>query len=294
MRTLTYKGETLNLRGWEKRLGLNPGTITARLRAGMPLEMVLSPGKHKRGPKNKRPLVLTFDGETLGLEEWADRIGFKAGTILARLKRGLPMEQVLSPRHLGNGIPKCRCPMVKDGQEKSMTQCAQELGITISAMSRRVSRGKKDVFSPKYHREKDPSRQMPEYRKWQGTRAAGATWSWEEFMSEVGIQPSKTSILARRDPAKPWGPGNAEWITTTAGRTSPAARLLRYKGEVMSTRAWARRCGLCTLVLRGRLLRGWSVEKALTTPPLKPGPRRGSRKKRHQYKFTGPCVKGRP
>lgn len=241
----------------------------------------MSARKLKRGPKRRYP-TLTLEGKTLGVDTWSKMIGFPAATIMARLKRGLPMEQVLSPVHLG-GVSGHHCKfLTKDGERKSMSECAKELGISLSAMSRRVSRGKKDLFSPRNHHGVNPKYKMPEYKKWLATRTHGAAWSWEEFMAEVGLQPSELSILARKDSSKPWSKGNTRWVTTSGGRTSPCARMIRYKGETLSLRGWALRCGINRIVLWFRLKRGWPLEKALTTPPGNQG------RRKNNIEFTGP------
>lgn len=43
---------------------------------------------------------------------------------------------------------------------------------------------------------------------------------------------------------------------------------LIYKGEVKSYNEWARITGLSSYILRNRIRRGWSAEKALTTPKI--------------------------
>lgn len=61
----------------------NLPSLFGRRRAGNPY-----------GPVGRR---LSFAGETLPLRQWAKRIGVTATTLSKRLKRGLPIEQVLSP-----------------------------------------------------------------------------------------------------------------------------------------------------------------------------------------------------
>lgn len=41
---------------------------------------------------------------------------------------------------------------------------------------------------------------------------------------------------------------------------------LTYNGETQTVSEWARRFGLKRTTLRHRIAKGWSVEKALTTP----------------------------
>jgi hypothetical protein len=41
--------------------------------------------------------LITFNGQTLCLSEWARRLGSCAGTLTGRIKRGWPLERVLTP-----------------------------------------------------------------------------------------------------------------------------------------------------------------------------------------------------
>ncbi len=51
--------------------------------------------------KNRRTNhFITHDGQTLHITEWARRIGISGPSILKRLKRGIPLEQVLSKEKL--------------------------------------------------------------------------------------------------------------------------------------------------------------------------------------------------
>jgi len=42
---LTHNGETLHLAAWAKKLGLNPSTLTLRMKRGLPVERVLATGE---------------------------------------------------------------------------------------------------------------------------------------------------------------------------------------------------------------------------------------------------------
>jgi hypothetical protein len=41
-------------------------------------------------------------------------------------------------------------------------------------------------------------------------------------------------------------------------------KMLTYKGETLTMAEWSRRTGLSADALRGRIRKGWSVERALT------------------------------
>jgi hypothetical protein len=45
----------------------------------------------------RNTIFLTFNGETLSVAQWSKRIGIKANTIKSRIKRGRPINEILSP-----------------------------------------------------------------------------------------------------------------------------------------------------------------------------------------------------
>jgi len=55
-RLISFGGKTLCLRGWERALGLGRGTVSLRLKRGLPIQEVLRPSKKQ----------LPHDGCTLG------------------------------------------------------------------------------------------------------------------------------------------------------------------------------------------------------------------------------------
>ncbi len=54
---LTYNGETLTLSDWADRVGMRRESIWARMKIGLPIDMVLHHGRLKLGPNpNRQPL----------------------------------------------------------------------------------------------------------------------------------------------------------------------------------------------------------------------------------------------
>lgn len=69
-------------------------------------------------------------------------------------------------------------------------------------------------------------------------------------------------------------PDNCRWVAPQQNRRNTrAARMLKAFGETKSMSDWAddSRCAVPYYALRTRINRGWSAEKAITTPPNKPG-----------------------
>lgn len=95
--------------------------------------------------------------------------------------------------------------------------------------------------------------------------------SYERFLADVGRRPRAGLSLDRIDNSKGYEPGNVRWATPTEqGRNKRNNRVLTFQGESLCIAEWASRIGINRLTLGGRLLRGWSVEQALSTPLVSP------------------------
>lgn len=93
---VTHKGETLTVSQWAERLGVNYITLLYRLRRGIPLERALQSGSCRKGRRGSK--VISYEGETMTVSQWAERIGVSYGVLLSRVKRGVPLERALQPR----------------------------------------------------------------------------------------------------------------------------------------------------------------------------------------------------
>lgn len=110
--------------------------------------------------------------------------------------------------------------------------------------------------------------------RWYGGRGITvcAEWehSFENFLSALGPCPAGLT-LDRIESSIGYQPGNCRWATPQQQANNRRTnRLLTLGNETHTMAEWSRRTGLTmpTIQLRvGR--RGWSVERALTTPPLK-------------------------
>lgn len=89
------RGESRLIADWARISGTPAATIRHRLQTGWSSEdAIFSPaGSHGTGRKTTR--FYTVNGETLGLEDWAKRVGIGRTTIEARLARGLSIEVAL-------------------------------------------------------------------------------------------------------------------------------------------------------------------------------------------------------
>jgi len=109
------------------------------------------------------------------------------------------------------------------------------------------------------------------FRNWggRGIRVCDA-WrdSFEAFLRDVGPRPSKAHSIDRYpNNDGHYEPGNVRWATPREQQSNKrSAHPLTFQGETLSVMDWARRLGMPQPTLANRIRRGWSTERALTTP----------------------------
>lgn len=91
--------------------------------------------------------------------------------------------------------------------------------------------------------------------------------SYEAFLRDVGLCPSKELSLGRIENSGNYEPRNVRWedISQQANNTR-ANRILDFQGRKQNLSQWAKELGYKPILITTRLRAGWSVEKALTTP----------------------------
>ncbi|MDX0605412.1 hypothetical protein GOD78_30285 [Sinorhizobium medicae] len=92
-RTLTFNGVTKTVSEWSSETGISINTINGRLRAGLPIEEVLKPGKITTADRATRHAI---NGESRTLQEWADHIGIRYATLTARINKGRTLAEALA------------------------------------------------------------------------------------------------------------------------------------------------------------------------------------------------------
>lgn len=102
-----------------------------------------------------------------------------------------------------------------------------------------------------------------------GIRVCDAWLNYETFLGDMGHAPDGLS-LDRIDGSRGYEPGNCRWATAIeqANNTS-ANRHLEHDGRRMTVAQWAAIVGIRPNTLEYRILRGWSVQRALTAPRQK-------------------------
>jgi len=90
--------------------------------------------------------------------------------------------------------------------------------------------------------------------------------SFEAFYADMGECPPGYS-LERRNNNGPYAADNCYWATRLEQNNNTRTNVfLTFNGERLSVSAWTRRLGFKDSTIKRRLYRGWSVERALTTP----------------------------
>ena len=93
--------------------------------------------------------------------------------------------------------------------------------------------------------------------------------SFETFFEDVGLAPSPELTLDRIDNNGNYEPDNVRWTTMSEQvKNSSHARMLTCGDRTMNLCDWVEETGIKRTTIQMRLDKyGWSVEKALTTPP---------------------------
>lgn len=103
-----------------------------------------------------------------------------------------------------------------------------------------------------------------------GIRVCDRWMVLENFIQDMMPTWKEGLSIERKDTDGPYSPENCYWATMLEQNNNKRNNVrIEYKGETLTTAQWARKLGMSLPAFSDRLKRGWSVEKAITTPPMK-------------------------
>lgn len=101
-----------------------------------------------------------------------------------------------------------------------------------------------------------------------GIRVCQRWHLFENFLADMGLRP-KGKTVDRLKSAKDYSPDNCRWATGREQRLNRVRRQIAFNGKSQGLFEWSLEIGISNRVLRDRLRRGWTVDRAFTTPVRK-------------------------
>lgn len=93
---------------------------------------------------------------------------------------------------------------------------------------------------------------------------------FENFLEDMGEPPTDKHQIDRIDNNGNYCKLNCRWCTSTVNnRNKRNNRRITYNDKTQCLSEWAEEIDICRVTISNRLKRGWSIEKALTTPVRK-------------------------
>lgn len=269
-RVLRLGDESHTLSEWSQILGICPGAITARLRAGWGLALALTAPKRE---KKENPPAEPRPTPEFGVPrcEPRDLTGLECGRLKVEELAGTKGEEVYwwCRCACGNRVP------VRGWHLTSPKKLVRSCGCLRRevATSRKTTHGRRhtpeyEIWKSMRQRCCNPNNKgYPQY----GGRGIAVCDRWREsfeaFLEDVGLRPTPRHSLDRINVNGDYCPENCRWATRLEqGGNTRKCRYLTLNGRTETLSEWARITGLSVVTLHFRLKSGWAVEDALTLP----------------------------
>lgn len=188
---------------------------------------------------------------------------------------------VIALDHVGAGaFWRCRC---KCGRESVVRGTALRNGHS----PRCADCARHERHKPARHGHARTGKVSAEYRTWQqmiqrctnqktkayrdyGARGVSVCERWlsfANFINDMGHKPTPSHTIERNNTNGNYEPGNCRWATRLEqGANTRKNRVITINGETLILAEWLRRIGITHGTFRSRMVRGMSLEAALTTP----------------------------
>lgn len=93
---------------------------------------------------------------------------------------------------------------------------------------------------------------------------------FENFLQDMGEPPTQNHSIDRIKNDLGYCKSNCKWSTRKQQqRNRRNSRLITFNGKTQCIIEWSEKTGVLAITINARLKRGWSIEKALTTPVVK-------------------------
>jgi hypothetical protein len=117
----------------------------------------------------------------------------------------------------------------------------------------------------------DPSRNDWHLYQGKGIRICERWLIFSNFLEDMGPKPTLRHTLDRIDSDRHYEPGNCRWATPKEQARNWKHRNVKFthNGESLTLPEWAERLHMTRESLRDRIQSGWSIARALSTPPIR-------------------------
>lgn len=182
LRMITYQDKTQCLADWAEEFGIAYSALLWRLDTGWSVEQALTTPTDKPPEVTANRQVVSHNGRSQTLEDWAKELGVEVYTIVKRLDAGWPVEKALTSALYDKRI------IEYNGQSQSIADWSRETGLSIATICTRLKNGwgvEKSLTTPVPPR--PPKRPSIEYK--------GRVQSVGDWARELGI---RSDTIARR------------------------------------------------------------------------------------------------